>query len=129
MTTRFRSILASLILGAASFAHASPTPPSDCKPTSRKPPTLEARVLGRSVLRVAGAKVIVAALKGRWSATAYTDEAGEARFTPPKAGTYSIRVTCDVSSCGDMRELEDTVELHSGSSTSTLLATESMVIY
>ena len=129
MTTRFRRIFVVGILGAASLAHASPTPAPDCRPSSRQPPTLEVRVLGRSDTRVTGAKVVVAARKGAWSATAYTDEAGDARFNPPKAGTYVIRVTCDVSSCGDKRQLEHTVELHNGSSTSTLLPTESVVIY
>jgi hypothetical protein len=129
MTTGFRRILVLGFLGGASLVHASVTEPRDCQSNSREPPTLEVRVLGKSDSRVTGAKVVLAARKGAWTATVYTDEAGEARFKPPTAGQYTIRVTCDVDSCGDKRQLEHNVELHYGASTSTLLPTESVVIY
>lgn len=129
MTTRSRRIVLVGILGAASLGLASPTRAADCKSSSREPPTLRVRVLGRSAGPVTGARVVVAARKGSWSSTALTDGTGDAGFKPPKAGTYVIRVTCDVSSCGDKRKLEQTVDLQNGSSTSALLTTESVVIY
>jgi hypothetical protein len=129
MLTWFNAVTSVGVLIGASLVPAVVDPVRDCGSGRHKPPVLTVRVLGNNAGRVSGGKLAVKAQKGVWSATATTDEAGEATFYPPKAGTYVIALTCDVPSCGDRRQLEHRVELHNGSSTSTLLTTESLVIY
>ncbi len=89
---------------------------------------LEVVVTGVRDARVPGALVTVAARKGRWEATAATDESGRATFRPQKEGVYRISLRCDVALCGKNGRQQSDVTLHLGSSTSVLLMTDEIVV-